>query len=88
MERCETCGNAYERTFKIFMNGKEHTFDCFECAIHALAPHCKNCDIPIIGHGLESGLDYFCCAGCARIHGVTDLKDHTDQSEGDVHLYP
>jgi hypothetical protein len=78
MERCETCGNAYERTFKIHMNGKDHTFDCFECAIQALAPHCNNCGTRIIGHGLESGLDFFCCAGCARMHGVTDLVDHTD----------
>lgn len=78
MERCVCCGNAYERAFKIHMHGKDYTFDSFECAIHHLAPRCKNCNVPIVGHGHEAGLDYFCCAGCARIHGVTDLKDHTD----------
>jgi hypothetical protein len=80
MERCENCGNAYEKTFKVTMMGKaEHTFDCFECAIHALAPVCKACGTRVIGHGLEDGLDIFCCAGCARKMGVTDLKDHTEQ---------
>ena len=76
MERCDNCGNAYERTFKIKMGGKEYSFDCFECAINQLAPHCKSCDTRIIGHGVEAGLDFFCCAGCARMHGITELKDH------------
>jgi len=78
VERCESCGNAYKKTFKIIMGSREHTFDCFECAIQKLAPHCKNCDTRIIGHGLECGLDYFCCAGCARVQGVTDLMDHSE----------
>jgi len=81
MERCETCGNAYENTFKVILNGREHTFDCFECAIYRLAPRCKSCNVPIIGHGLEDGLDMYCCAGCARVQGVTDLKDHSVQTD-------
>jgi hypothetical protein len=28
---------------------------------------------------MESGEDFFCCAGCARNHGITDLKDHVEQ---------
>lgn len=80
MERCETCGNAYEKTFKVHMHGKEHTFDCFECAIHLLAPRCQNCDIRVIGHGVESGDETFCSAACARVHGVTDLRDHSEPS--------
>lgn len=35
------------------MNGQAHTFDSFECAIHALAPTCKHCGTRIIGHDLE-----------------------------------
>lgn len=77
MERCETCGNAYEKAFQVIIQGKEHTFDSFECAIERLAPRCVHCKTRIIGHGLENGDDMYCCAGCARANGVTDLKDHS-----------
>lgn len=80
MERCDNCGNAYERNFKIIMEGKTYSFDSFECAINQLAPHCKSCDTRVIGHGLENGLDIYCCAGCARMAGVTKLKDHVEQT--------
>ena len=53
MARCETCGNDYDKAFQVSMNGSTHTFDSFECAIHALAPKCKTCGIHIMGHGLE-----------------------------------
>src|SRR5262245_38640447 len=45
MARCETCGNDYDKAFQVGMNGTTHTFDSFECAIHALAPTCENCGI-------------------------------------------
>jgi hypothetical protein len=35
-----------------------HTFDCFECAIAALAPECEKCGVKIIGHGLEADERY------------------------------
>ena len=53
MATCETCGNDYDKSFQVTMNGKAHTFDSFECAIHALAPTCDHCGIRIVGHGLE-----------------------------------
>ena len=53
MATCETCGNDYDKTFQVTMNGKAHTFDSFECAIHALAPTCDHCGSRILGHGLE-----------------------------------
>jgi hypothetical protein len=40
MATCETCGNDYDKAFQVKMNGSTHTFDSFECAIHALAPAC------------------------------------------------
>src|SRR5262249_17647052 len=46
MARCETCGNDYDKAFQVSMNGTTHSFDSFECAIHALAPKCENCGIP------------------------------------------
>ena len=38
MAKCEVCGNDYDKAFTVTMNGWSHTFDSFECAIHALAP--------------------------------------------------
>jgi hypothetical protein len=73
MARCETCGNDYDKAFQVSMNGTTHTFDSFECAIHALAPTCENCGIRIVGHGLEKDGTFFCCEHCAEVIGVTGL---------------
>ncbi len=80
MEKCDKCGNAYENMFHVEMKGKSYAFDCFECAISMLAPICAACGTQIIGHGMEKGEDFFCCAGCARIRGVTELVDHAPQN--------
>jgi len=53
MPICETCGNDYDKAFRMTFNGKEHVFDSFECAIQALAPTCPHCGTRIIGHGVE-----------------------------------
>jgi len=75
MEACETCGNTYDKSFEVVMNGESHVFDSFECAIQRLAPRCAHCGCRIIGHGLEeSGMTY-CCAHCARHHGAAEVKD-------------
>ena len=78
MSRCEACGNEYDKSFEVVINGRSHTFDSFECAIHALAPRCATCDMRIIGHGLESGGRMFCCDHCAERAGVHGLKDRAD----------
>jgi hypothetical protein len=70
MPSCEVCGNDYDKAFEIRRNGESHTFDSFECAIHALAPSCATCGIRIVGHGIESNGDMYCCANCARQAGV------------------
>lgn len=75
MATCEVCGNKYDKSFQIVMNGDTHTFDSFECAIHALAPTCDNCGVKIIGHGMEANGSFFCCAHCAEQEGVKALKD-------------
>lgn len=75
MPACETCGNTYDKAFQIVMNGETHTFDSFECAIHALAPTCKHCEIRIVGHGLESDGVIYCCDHCAEADGVSGLRD-------------
>jgi hypothetical protein len=75
MARCETCGNDYDKVFQVIVEGATHTFDSFECAIHALAPACAACGLKILGHGVESDGAYFCCASCARREGATLLRD-------------
>ncbi|MGH9338398.1 MAG: hypothetical protein ACRD1R_02125 [Acidobacteriota bacterium] len=75
MAKCEVCGNEYDKTFEVRMNGKSHVFDSFECAIHALAPQCSHCGCKIIGHGVEADGSFYCCAHCAGKEGVTELQD-------------
>jgi hypothetical protein len=71
MAECEVCGNDYYLSFQVVAAGKTHTFDSFECAIHALAPVCEHCGCKIVGHNT-----FYCCAHCARKEGVTSVADH------------
>ena len=75
MATCETCGNDYDKTFQVTMDGKAHTFDSFECAIHALAPTCDHCGIRIVGHGLEKAVPFFVAsiapkAKALKVYGI------------------
>ena len=72
---CTKCGNNYDKTFEITMDGRTHVFDSFECAIAALAPICPHCGVRIVGHGVEENGSIFCCAHCAKHEGVTGLVD-------------
>jgi hypothetical protein len=76
MARCDVCGNEYDKTFTVSRQGRSGTFDCFECAIHAMAPVCTHCGCTVIGHGVEQGDDIYCCAHCAKEVGVAGLSDH------------
>jgi nitrite reductase/ring-hydroxylating ferredoxin subunit len=76
MAQCETCGNDYEKAFQVKINGTMHTFDSFECAIHALAPVCDHCGCRVVGHGVEKDDAIFCCVHCAEHEGVKGLRDH------------
>jgi hypothetical protein len=75
MATCDVCGNDYDKAFQVTRGGETHTFDSFECAIHALAPACEHCGCRIIGHGVESGGRFFCCAHCAEASGVAGVSD-------------
>jgi hypothetical protein len=81
MARCDTCGNDYERSFEITLDGRSYTFDCFECAIHKLAPVCEHCACRILGHGVQSGDQIFCCSHCARMKGIQGLETHVSAHE-------
>ena len=76
MARCEVCGNDYQRSFEVLVGGSRHVFDSFECAIQKLAPACDHCGCKIIGHGIEAGRKFYCCAHCARESGVKTAVDH------------
>jgi len=75
MAKCDVCGNDYDKAFTVTMEGEAHTFDCFECAVHALAPACAHCGCKVIGHGVEQDGTFFCCVHCAAHEGVAGLKD-------------
>lgn len=75
MAKCEVCGNDYDKSFQVTANGTSHTFDSFECAMHALAPVCNHCGCRIVGHGVEANGSMYCCAHCARESGVSALAD-------------
>lgn len=75
MAQCQCCGNDYDKTFEIVVNGKRHVFDSFECAIHVLAPKCAHCECKILGHGMEAHGKFYCCAHCAKSSGVTSMVD-------------
>jgi hypothetical protein len=75
MTKCKVCGNEYDKSFTVTMAGQSHTFDSFECAIHALAPTCAHCGCKVIGHGVEKDGTFYCCAHCAKHEGVSGLKD-------------
>ena len=75
MATCEVCGNDYDKAFEVTHGGSSHTFDSFECAIHALAPSCEHCGVKIAGHGVEADGRMFCCAHCAEREGVEGMVD-------------
>ena len=77
MAKCETCGNDYDKAFTVTLEGEDHTFDSFECAIAKLAPTCLHCGCRIIGHGVEAEGSMYCCAHCASHAGHSELKDRS-----------
>jgi hypothetical protein len=84
MAKCEVCGNEYDKAFRVEVAGTMHTFDSFECAIHALAPVCAHCGCTVLGHGVESDSAIYCCAHCAEASGVAELRDRADHQGGDA----
>ena len=78
MAVCEVCGNDYDKAFELTIGGETHTFDSFECAIHAVAPRCGHCGCAIIGHGVEAGGRMFCCAHCAAEMSEQGVSDRSD----------
>lgn len=76
MEKCDGCGNEYEKPFEVTLNGRRYVFDSFECAVDTVAPRCVVCEIRILGHGVEQEGAVYCCANCARKAGATEVRDN------------
>jgi hypothetical protein len=69
-------GVRNDKAFQVTMSGGDtHTFDSFECGIHALAPVCEYCSVKVIGHGVEADGRFYCCAYCASMAGVGEVAD-------------
>lgn len=77
MEKCDSCGNEYDKCFHVKHEGKSYTFDCFECAINSLAPTCESCQCRVIGHGVEEDDMIYCCVHCASKEHATELRDRS-----------
>jgi hypothetical protein len=76
MATCQTCGNDYDKAFVVTTyDGVSATFDSIECAAEGIAPSCAHCGCRILGHGVESDSQMFCCASCATTAGVKGLAD-------------
>ena len=76
MATCDVCGNEYDKPVQITQQGRTMTFDCFECAIHAVAPRCAHCDCRIIGQCIAvpvaRGMKAYKASAIARRKGLTD----------------
>src|SRR5512134_1955085 len=75
---CEVCGNETGECFEVLMDGESHVFDCFECAIYALALHCVRCGCRIIGHGVGANGVFYCSTHCAAQNGVYSMEDSAE----------
>ncbi len=75
MAKCTTCGNDYAKTFDVRIGGRTLTFDCIECAAHAIAPTCGHCGCRVLGHGVEQDGTTYCCSSCARM-ASRDARPH------------
>jgi hypothetical protein len=77
MNVCSVCGNHYDKLLEVVYLGKRHFYDCFECAIHQLAPRCTHCGIRVIGHGVEIDQGIYCSAHCSRSLGKQGAVDRS-----------
>lgn len=76
MAKCEVCGNDYYLSFEVITAGNRHVFDCFECAVHRLAPVCAHCGCRIIGHGIEANKNFYCCSHCVNEMEIAETRGH------------
>lgn len=71
---CERCGKRDGALMEIRLRGRTRIFDCFECAIHAMAPAYRHCGSRVIGHGIEGEGRIFCSAHCENAARTADAR--------------
>lgn len=81
--QCQVCGNHYENCFTVTLADETFVFDCFERAIHALAPSCAHCGCRIVGHGVSRSDEIFCCEHCARVAAAGDDAAYADDQDSE-----
>ena len=84
--QCEVCGNEYRNCFTVTQGTQKYVFDCFECAIHALAPTCAHCGCKIVGHGISFADEVFCCQHCVRMSQPAGDSNEDDIEEIDFEV--
>lgn len=71
---CEHCGKLVADLMEIRFQGRTRVFDCFECAIHAMAPPCRHCGSRVIGHSIQAEGRMFCSPHCAEAERTADAR--------------
>jgi len=71
---CEHCGERDGDLMEIRFQGRTRIFDCFECAIHAMAPPCRHCGSRVTGHGIQAEGGMFCSPHCADAGRTVDAR--------------
>jgi hypothetical protein len=66
IKECENCGQLHDKPFVIIKDGREHTFDSFECAIDFIAPRCFHCNKLVIGREIYQDGEIFCSPDCSN----------------------
>lgn len=66
IKECENCGQQHDNAFVILKDGRELTFDSFECAISFIAPRCFHCSQLITGRQVTHEGEVFCSTACSR----------------------
>ncbi len=61
------------KAFRVTMSGGDS--HSFEWAMHALAPACEYRWVRVIGHGVEAGDRFFCCAHRAGMAGAEGVAN-------------
>ncbi len=66
IKECDNCGKTHDKAFVILKEGREHTFDSFECAINFVAPRCFHCNTFILGRQVDQDGETFCSIKCSK----------------------
>lgn len=64
--RCEKCGLNIEKDYILFINGKEFTFDSYDCAVNFVAPRCAHCNSIIAHREIKHREEAYCSQYCFK----------------------